>query len=491
LEGLKEAFSAELMKEAARQYNLVSEVNNKGKWKPTPESIDSHKTPEWFEDAKFGMFIDYGLWSVAGWAPKREGKAMYPDWYEYRLDTDSTFIPYHEKNWGRDFRRDDFMPLFTARDYDPDTLVKLAAESGMKYIVPFCKHHSGFCLWPSSFTQRDAADRGPGRDLVGPMAESCRKQGLKFGFYFSLEEWEYPLIDTNGDLVNRLWGGTTEPYSKDLEKKSSGKIAVKKFAEDYIVPQAAEFIDSYDPDILWYDGEWSTSVYDLHSYDISAYFYNKAQGRKEVAVNDRYGVEKDGKWLRFRRGDFYTSEFHDHTEAAKTHPWEECRGISQSFGYNWQDTEDNVISSKAFIDMFVDIVANGGNLLLIVNLDGQGALPEIEEKRLKDIGTWLKVNGEGIYGTRSHSPVSEGPVVFTAGKDQRYVYAIMKEWPGKVMELKNISAEKGSEITMLGYADPVQWSDSGKGIEIRFPDIMQEEKNRPCKYAWVLKIKVN
>jgi alpha-L-fucosidase len=193
------------------------------------------------------------------------------------------------------------------------------------------------------------------------------------------------------------------------------------------VPQAAEFIDRYDPDILWYDGEWSTSVYDQHSYDISAYFYNRAEGRKEDAVNDRYGVEKDGKWLKFRRGDFYTSEFHDHTVADKTYTWEECRGISQSFGYNWQDKEENVKSSKSFIDMFLDIVANRGNLLLIVNLDGQGALPEIEDKRLKDIGAWLKINGEGIYGTSSHSPVSEGSVAFTGGKDKKYVYAIMKE----------------------------------------------------------------
>jgi len=185
---------------------------------------------------------------------------------------------------------------------------------------------------------------GPEKDLIKPMVESCKELGLKFGFYFSLEEWEYPLINDEGNLVNRKWGGKTEPYSKEFEKKSSGKIAVKNFAEDYLVPQATEFIDKYDPDILWYDGDWSTSVYDLHSYDIAAYFYNKAQGRKEVAVNDRYGVETDGKDLRFTRGDVFTSEYHDNDDKIKTHTWEANRGISQSFGYNWQDTDDNVIS---------------------------------------------------------------------------------------------------------------------------------------------------
>jgi alpha-L-fucosidase len=490
LEGLKENCSEEMMKSAARQYERVAGINNKGIWKPTPESIDSHQIPEWFNDAKFGMFIDWGLWSVAGWAPKREGKAIYPDWYEFQLDTDSAFIKYHEKNWGIDFGRDDFIPLFTAREYNPEKLAKLAAEAGMKYIVPFCKHHSGFCLWPSAFTQRDAGDMGPEKDLIGPLVESCKEQGLKFGFYFSLEEWEYPVINDQGDLTNRTWGGENGTYLKELEKKSSGKIAVKNFAEDYIVPQATEFIDKYDPDILWYDGEWSTSVYDLHSYDITAYFYNNALGRKEVAVNDRYGVERDGKWLRFRRGDFYTSEYHDHTDKEKTHTWEECRGISQSFGYNWQDSDENVISSKEFIDMFVNIVSNGGNLLLIVNLDGQGALPVIQEKRLKDIGKWLKVNGEGIYGTRPYSSRSEGSVVYTCSKDKQYVYAIMKEWPGKELHLKKIGAEKRSEIRMLGYDKPLKWVDANGEVTIKLPDKLKDESNRPCEHAWVFKIKI-
>ena len=492
LEGLKKNFSEEMMQRAAKQYEIVKDLNNKGKWKPTPESIDSHRTPEWFKDAKFGMFIDWGLWSVAGWAPKNKGKAMYPDWYEFRFDTDSSFIEYHEKNWGKDFKRDDFIPLFTAREYNPEKLAKLAVEAGMKYIVPFCKHHSGFCLWPSSFTQRDAGDMGPEKDLIKPMVESCKELGLKFGFYFSLEEWEYPLMNDAGNLVNRKWGGKTEPYSKEFEKKSSGKIAVKNFAEDYIVPQATEFIDKYDPDILWYDGEWSTSVYDLRSYDIAAYFYNKAQGRKEVAVNDRYGVETDGKWLRFKRGDFFTSEYHDHEDNNKIHTWEECRGISQSFGYNWQDTEDNIISSEEFIKMFVDIVSHGGNLLLIVNLDGQGALPEVQENRLRDIGKWLKVNGEGIYGTRTYSTNSEGDVRYTCSKNSKIVYAITTIWPGDKLELKSVEPKSGSNIYLLGKEEPLKWSyDRTKGLTtVLIPDNLQKESNRPCKYAYTFRIEI-
>jgi alpha-L-fucosidase len=492
LEELKNNFSEKMMKVAAGQYEKVTEVNVKGKWKPTTESIDTHKAPEWFQDAKFGMFIDWGLWSVAGWAPKKEKGAMYPDWYELRLDTDSAFVKYHEKNWGKDFKRDDFIPLFTACEYNPEKLAKVAVDAGMKYVVPFSKHHGGFCLWPSSYTLRDAGDMGPKKDLIKPMVESCKKQGLKFGFYFSVEEWEYPLIDAEGNIKTRLWETKNAPSIDELEKRIGGKIPVKDFAKDYIIPQAVEFIDQYDPDLIWYDGEWTTEATDLRTYEISSYFYNQAEGRKEVAVNDRYGT-KDGKRLRFERGDFFTSEYHSLTDENKksTHAWEECRGISQSFGYNWQDTDANVISSKAFIDMFVDIVAKGGNLLLIVNLDGNGALPETQEKRLIDIGKWLKVNGEGIYSTRPFTRQLEGSVAFTCSKDNQFVYAIMKEWPGKELYLKGIQAIKGGKIEMLGYDKPLNWIKGINGITVKFPAKLQDMNNRPCEDAWVLKIKMS
>jgi alpha-L-fucosidase len=491
LEDLKNNFSEELMQLANKKYDKVQEINSVGKWKPTPESIDIHEAPDWFKDAKFGMFIDWGLWSVAGWAPKKEKGAMYPDWYEFRLDTDSAFIKYHEKNWGKDFKRDDFIPLFTAREYDPEKLVKIAVDAGMKYVVPFSKHHSGFCLWPSSFTQRDASDMGPKTDLIKPIIESCKKNGLKFGFYFSVEEWEYPILDAEGKIKTRLWATKNTPSMEELEKKVSGKIPVKDFAKDYIVPQAVEFIDKYDPDLIWYDGEWETDVDELRTYEISSYFYNQAEGRKEVAVNDRYGT-KEGKRLRFVRGDFFTSEYHSLTDEKKksTHAWEECRGISQSFGYNWQDTEDNVISSKAFIDMFVDIVAKGGNLLLIVNLDGQGALPKTQENRLLDIGKWLKVNGEGIYATRSYLQQIEGSVAYTQSKDGQYLYAILKEWPGSDLHLKGVNPAKGSKIIMLGVDQPFEWINTVDGISVKVPAKLQDIRNRPCEYVWILKIRL-
>ncbi|MDR2383609.1 MAG: alpha-L-fucosidase [Prevotellaceae bacterium] len=487
LKDLREQFSEKLMQDAGKEYARIAEVNCGGKWKPTGTSLDQHVAPEWFNDVKFGMFIDWGLWAVGGWAVKRNEGAMYPDWYEHRIDHNANAEKYHDKNWGEDFQRDDLIPFFKAENYQPGNLIDIAVAAGMKYVIPFCKHHSGFCLWPSSYTHRDAGDR-VGKDLIQPIVDNCKAKGLKFGFYFSTEEWEYPVIDTKGELIIREWAGKYKPYDAKYETLASGKIAVKDFAKDYIIPQAVEFIDKYDPDILWYDGEWDSPTEILGCYDIAAYFYNKAEGKKEVAVNDRYGLI-NGKWSRSYRGDIFTSEYGDMTDDNRLrHTWEENRGISQSFGFNWQDTDENVITSKEFIDMFVDIVAKGGNLLLIVNLDSQGALPEVQEKRLRDIGKWLATNGEGIYNTRAYSVIAEDNVRYTRSKDNKTVYAISLAWPGKQLQLKSVEPAKNSKIYMLGYNEPLKWSWKNGVTIITLPSKLQNATNRPCDYAYIFKI---
>jgi alpha-L-fucosidase len=520
LQDMKENFSKQTMTLANKEYQRMMEVIENGKWKPTGESIDLHTAPEWFNDIKFGMLIDWGLWSLGAYATKMEYEAMYPDWYEYRMVDDDrpyksnhiSMIPYHHKNWGADFERGDFIPLFTGENYHPDKLVKLAVESGMKYIIPFCKHMSGFCIWPSSYTHMDVGDR-LGKDYIKPLVDNCRKKGLKFGFYYGTQEWEYPIIGDNGDLLCRTWfrgNTTTGKYEaselsgsgkktvsiRDWENVIPGKIPVKDFLKEYLIPQAVEFIDRYDPDIVWYDGEWTDPVERLGSYEISAYFYNQAEGRKDVAVNDRYG-QVNGKGLRKKRGDIFTSEYGYSPKGIvelkpwMTHAWEENRSISQSFGFNWQDTEANVLTSKGLVDMFVNIVAAGGNLLLIVNLDGQGALPPIQEERLKEIGKWLKVNGEGIYYTRSYSVIAENNVRYTRSKDKRCVYAISLDWPGKQLELKSVKPAEGSKIHLLGYKKPLEWTHKDGITTVVLPEKLQDEAKRPCKYAYTFRIELS
>lgn len=465
---------------AKKYVDKLEKTNAEGFWKPTEDSIDSHKAPEWFLDAKFGMFIDYGLWSVAGWAPKREKKAMYPDWYEYRIYTHPEYIAYHKKNWGDDFKPDHFIPLFKADKFDADKIVKIAKDSGMKYVVPFFKHHSGYCFWQSSFSKRNTVDMTPNKDLVMPIKDACKKYDLKFGFYFSVDEWEYPIIQENGEMKIRSWKRKGEDgekikmrdYDPEYELICSGKVPVKDFINEYLLPQGVELIDKYKPDLLWYDGEWFEKVEDLRTYDLSAYYYNtcdKLNGG--VAVNDRYGL-KDDKMLRVIRGDYYTNEYGDNDKKISfenAHPWEECRGISQSFGFNWQDDEGNVISASEFVSTFVDIVAKGGTLLLIVNLDKDGALPEVQEKRLKEIGAWLKKNGEAIYATRQLSPFIEDGIAYTRSKDSSQAFAIIKNPKEGEVAIK-ISPKKENKIQILGTKKDLKWravkNEKSEGITI-------------------------
>ncbi len=490
LKQISEMFSADTIRRGRAEYERVLAVNRSGKWKADGKSIDEHKCPEWFEDAKFGIFIDWGLWSVASWAPKRLNGAMYPDWYENRMysDFDSKspfwgYRSYHVKNWGADFERDHFIPLFKAEKFNAPELMETFKAAGAKYVVPFTKHHSGFCLWDCSYTLRDTVDMGPKRDLVKEIADACKESGLKFGSYISLTEWEYPVIGKDGKMRNFSWGKLRD-YSPDMEYKASGKIAVNDYVKEYLIPQTAEFIDKYSPDILWFDGEWGVPATELGGYDLAAYFYNVNDGKKEVAVNDRYGegtpeeiAWKAGKHLkkilRAVRGDFFTDEFGDTADSidpAKYHPWESCRGISQSYGNNWQDDESNVLSAKDFISMFADTVARGGNLLLLVNLDAQGAIPEIQKRRLADIGKWLEKYGEAIYSTRIIAPFATKEVSYTQSKDGAFAYAIVKKPKG---ELKiALNPAEGSEIVELESGKKLAWKKSpGKnGAIVSMPD---------------------
>ena len=460
---------------------------NEGVYKPTWESLDAHPLPEWFDDAKLGMFVDWGLYSIGAWAPRTPEGAMYPDWYLFRMYEQPETKAFHAKTFGADFQRDDFIPLFTAAEYDPEAIAQLAVDAGMKYIVPFCKHHDGFCLWDCEHTKRNAVNSGAKRDLIKPLVAACEKHALKFGFYYSVDEWEYPVVNDKGEKSVRYWSQgpvRVGPYDETAMKgKIGGKIPVHDFVNEYIVPQANDFITKYDPDLIWFDGEWDQSVEERHTRDIVSYFYNHAEGRKLVAVNDRYA-----QGTRAKHGDFYTSEFHDGNQTL-THKWEECRSIGQSYGFNRDDTEETVLSSEKLVHLFVDIVSEGGNFLLMVNLTGSGAVPEMYAKRLKDLGAWLKVNGEAIYATRQFRVTKEDNVRFTRSKDGKFVYAITLGWPGGKLTLKSLRAAPGSRIEMLGVQEPVEWKQDGGALTIAIPDSLAASK--PCECAFAFKIQTD
>ena len=531
---LYENFSEDMMKRAAEDVSKLTKVNETGTYKPTVQSLAKHPMPEWFEDAKLGIFMDWGPWSVAGYATPRDSGlgtgGSYPDWYEFLMD--NAYKAYHDTVWGADFRRDDFLPLLTGSNFNAEGYMNMAKEAGAKYFIPFSRHHGGWAMWESKFTFRNAMEMGPKRDIYKEIAEAARKKGLKLGLYFSVSEWEYPIIV---DKRVSQWDPTEhlavfkdglglflqKSYPKNpqyiltgffpavMDRMVSGKIPVRNYFNDYMMPLFKEAVDKFDPDILWYDGPGSP-VEISKTKELSAYFYNQAYSRKEVVINDRAGmflsmseIEKATEYMQegdqvkatkiwsraFQLGDYRTPEY---TTGGTTslRKWEVCRSISPAFGYNWQDNEKNSLSSEDLVKMFVKIVAGNGNLLLVINPDGSGRLSEVQKNRLSELGNWLKVNGEGIYATRPWEKKDDGDLQFTKSKDSRFVFIHCTIWPGKTLVLQNLSPIAGSTITMLGNNDPLKWSIANKEIDITIPDYLQDESKRPCKYVWVFKVQV-
>lgn len=438
----------------------------KKRYEATWESLSAHPLPEWYDDAKFGMIIDWGLYSIPGWAPQKAKGAIYPDWYLHDMYTVGKTMGYHYEQYGEDFECDDFIPMFKAEKYNPEYIVKLAKKAGMKYILIFTKHHDGFCLWPSAYTHRDAGEMGPKRDLLEPLVKAARAQDLKIGFYYSLYEWWNPSYT-----------------GKYREGRCAGFIPVEDYVKDYMNPQVKELIDRYNPDLMWGDGEWNHSADFWNSKELIAYYYNQAEGRKEVAVNDRWGTGTRGKY-----GDFFTSEYGavyvgQPLKRKAEHKWEENRGISQSFGYNREDTEQNCVAVNELVDMLVDTVSKNGNLLLIFNLKGNGEVPKLQEKRLRAAGDWLSINGEAIYKTHQAIIPSQENIRFTQRGNT--IYAICLEWPGERLRIDSLWAVEGSSIQLLGSEEKLGWHQDEEGLMIEVPP--QAKKVLQC--AWVFKLK--
>ncbi len=505
IEELSLESSESLIAEAEADMAELEGINRNGTYQGTLESIDLHPTPQWYGDAKLCIFYDWGPYSIAGYGEKGWSRARYPDWYLNHMY--HSYSDYHAEAWGADFHRDDFIPLFKAENFDADEIVRMVKMSGAKYIVPFNKHHDGFCLWNSKYTQRDAVDMNPHRDLTAELVSACEKEGIYHGFYFSVEEYEYPLIGEDGSLEIRYWSdnmapdnaGTTDEtgeirgaFNSELHNRMlSGKIPVRNFIDELIVPQAKDFIDTYDPDILWFDGEWQRSAEYYRTPEIVAYFYNQAEGRKEVVSNDRLGMG-----TREKHGDFYTSET-DEVVEKMTDPWEENRSMSESYGYNRTDSLENYLTADELIQMFVRIVAKGGNLNLMVNPDGSGKVPQIQLDLLKELGDWLKINGEAIYGTRPYETLCDNtqlgqPVWYTMSKDSTYGYAIIFDWPmSETFICKGANPVWDTEVTMLGYDQEIEWVDTGRetwGMSAKIPEeMLSDPEARPSEHAWVLK----
>src|SRR5690554_1338597 len=440
-------------------FNLNAQ-NYQANW----ESIDSRPVPQWFEDAKFGVFIHWGVYSVPAWAPANADigvYAKYSEWYWWRINDGSPagklFREYHNNMYGEDFMYQDFAPDFKAQHFNPDEWADLFKRAGAKYVVLTSKHHEGFTLWPSEQSWNwNSVDIGPHRDLCGDITKAVKNAGLHMGFYFSLYEWYNPL------------------YKKD----------VAKYVDAHMIPQMKDLVTRYEPDIFWTDGEWDHPSETWKSTEFLAWLYNDSPVKESVAVNDRWGKETRGK-----HGGYFTTEYDlVHTEKGVeglTRPWEECRGIGTSFGYNQTENINNYMTSNALVDLLVEKVAGGGNLLLDVGPTSDGRIPVIQQQRLQDIGEWMDINGEAIYESRKWAGAGDNKtenVYFTQKGNALYV--LCTEFPDNQVTLNGV--QRAGNVSLLGYDGKIKTRKSGNKLTIHVPQL--NPSNYKGKYAWVFKI---
>lgn len=457
---------------------------------PNWASLDARPTPAWYLDAKFGVFIHWGVYSVPAWGKVGE----YAEWYWYRQQSknpkEAVWGEFHAKNYGKDFPYQDFAPQFTAELFNADQWASLFARAGVKYVVPTSKHHEGFALWPSAEASRtwgrpwNAAEIGPRRDLMQELADATRKQGLKFGFYYSLYEW-----------FNPLW----------LKDRA-------RYVDEHMTPQFKDVVTRYQPAIIFSDGEWDMTSAEWKSEALLAWLFNESPSRDEVVINDRWGKE-----TRHKHGGYYTTEYTAGMQDG-AHAWEESRGMAFSYGLNRAERADDYKTSRELILVLIDLVSRGGNLLLDIGPAADGTIPPLMEERLLDIGAWLKVNGEAIYGTRPAARTAQ----WTEGKrpDQQYgtymikyalldqvgqaprdgmavkqafftkrpdaLYAITAGWPGEKLVLRDVKIPAGAKVTLLGVDGALAWHATGNDVEITLPALNPD--NAPCRFAYTIKL---
>jgi len=462
--------------------NNKSSETYKANWK----SIDSRPVPGWFTDAKFGIFIHWGVYSV----PAYSKPGTYSEWYWSALRNNNKVTnDFHNRVYGKNFAYADFVPMFNCNMFDGDQWADIFKKSGAKYVVLTSKHHDGYCLWPSAQADKswgrpwNTVKSGPGRDLLGELTKSVRNTGLKMGIYYSLYEWFNPLYKNDVDL----------------------------YVDKHMIPQFKDVVTRYAPSVIFSDGEWDQTDETWRSTEILSWLYNESPCKDEVVINDRWG-----KGLRHKHGGYYTTEYGAGLPNAEN-PWEENRGMAHSFGYSINENFKDYNSTRKLIYMLVDIVSRGGNFLLDIGPTADGRIPVIMQGRLLEMGDWLAVNGEAIYGTKcwkntcqwtkGEQPQTSGKrdqakydvikltispddgmaskeIWFTTKEDD--LYCICPVYPKNKLVVKDVKLKSGSKVTMLGYSENLEWKRKGKNIEIQVPNLTASEV--PCSHAWVFKL---
>jgi alpha-L-fucosidase len=459
-----------------------------GPFEPTWESLENYTVPSWYVDGKFGIFIHWGLYSVP---------AFGNEWYPRNMyQVGSREYEHHIATYGspKDFGYKDFIPNFKAERYDPNAWAALFRQAGAKFVVPVAEHHDGFPMYHSDLTDWCAGKMGPKRDLVGELAQAVRDQWLVFGVSsHRAEHWWFfdGGMKFPSDVQDPRYAGLYGPAQPEAMPPSEG------FLDDWFA-RCCELVDKYRPQLFWFDWWIEQPVFRPYLQRFAAYYYNRgAQWNQGVAINFKnkafpakaavYDVERG-------QLDDINPLF-----------WQTDTAVSKnSWGYI---VNQDYKTSESVVGDLVDIVSKNGALLLNVGPAPDGTIPEGDTRILLDVGKWLWLNGEAIYGSRPWKVYGEGPTQVLSGgftdtkrgaftsEDIRFttkgntLYATVLAWPpdGTVTirslgtRLRVYTGEVG-DVRLLGNPGSLEWARNEEGLTVKFP------AQKPCESAYVLRI---
>ena len=390
----------------------IDEVIAAGPYKATWPSLTTHQTPQWYRRAKLGIFIHWGIYSVPAFGNEWYSRNMYnPTVREFA---------HHQKTYGhqKDFGYKDFIPMFKGEKFDAMQWVSLFKQAGAKYVLPVAEHHDGFAMYDTEFNRWNAVNMGPKVDVMGQIKQACEDQGLQFcasthraEHYFFMNLGRTFDSDVNDEAYADFYGPAvyrSDLGAKDLDKATEAPATegpTEEWLVDWMV-RTCEFIDKYQPKVLYFD--WWIHNYAFKPYlkKIAAYYYNRAaQWGVEVTINYKHEAFAPGAaTFDVERGAL--------TDICPV-PWQTCTAIGKhSWGYT---TTNEFKTTRQIICDLIDIVSKNGILLLNVGPRADGTITEEETALLTELGAWLETNGEGIYDTVPWKWFGEGSVNAASG----------------------------------------------------------------------------
>ena len=395
---------------------------------------DLDERMEWFNEARFGLFVHWGIYAVLGGEWEDKAVPGYAEWIQARAN-----IP-----------GDRYAPLaasFKPDKFDPEKWVLAAKEAGMGYVVITTKHHDGFCMWPSEHTRFDVGDASPFQgDVLKELSSACRKHGLKFGTYYSIIDWHHSSQKVNP--TKAFWPGWG-----NLEMKPGRKAGYV----DYMKAQIRELIERYDSDILWFDGDWVSWWTPEDGDDLYKFI---RELKPSIIINNRVSKRKSFKY------DFGTPE-NSTPGAALDHFWEACWTMNHTWGYSKFDTKWK--SDRVLVQKLVDIASKGGNLLLNVGPKADGSIQQEAYAGLSAISEWMKVNAESIHGTRLVRAKVPAGVRLTAKGDERLYVHLMAPFKGGKVKLGLLGTGAKASFLDGGAGVPLVSGDDGLVLDVGTP----------------------